>query len=321
MPGEHQSDRTAGFHRGQCGKRGNQAILGPKAPANLCGIDRNLLRRKVENLGQVVALGELTLGGHPDGEVAGDRVPGGRGRLGLDVALMHHGDAVGVLHDDVSFGKALGHVTLPEDDAVGDVAGLLGLLPLNRFTGMEVHRLPVGLTFVADNGRGGLHGLQRIEHVGKRSVGHLNEVQCPFGRAQILGNYYRHRLSDEESPTTSQKVVASRGRVVLGDVGQIGRGDDGHHTGEGLGAAGVNVEDISVGVGATQHLCMKQTRETDIGTEDGPARYLIPSVYARQWFADSDVLAHEIVLLTPRQRSGWHARSCRNRCSGIDCRR
>ena len=212
-----------------------------------------------EDVGHLGAGVERPLRARPDGEEPVG-VPLRQHRVRLEIALVDHRDAVGVLDDQVGLGESLGHVAAMEVGLLGDVDGLGGLgLALRRGdAGVGQGLAGVGLgARVRHRRRAGLHRQQRVDGDREHLVLDLDQVQRFLGDRQLVRRHGGHRLPGEDRPVDGEHGVRA-GRRLLLELGDVGRRQDRPHAGQGLRPAGVDPEDPGVRVRAPQELGMQE---------------------------------------------------------------
>ena len=201
-------------------------------------------------------VGVRGLGGHVDGDLAGDRVDVGHAAAGL-----HRGRV------------AAGVEGVEADHPVGLLEGPVGGLLV---AGLPVVDAVVLLVFlvVPDDRGAGLEALLRGDDHRQRVVVDLDQLEGVVGDVGVLGDHAGDLLALHAHLVGGQHGlgVAGQGRhpgqVVLG---QQLAGDDRHHPGEGLGGRGVDRVDPGVGDRAAQDRHVQHARQVDVVDVVAPA--------------------------------------------------
>ena len=135
-------------------------------------------------------------------------------------------------HDNVCFGEAPLRVALAHLDVLEEIAAIV------------------------DQGSVGSQSLLRGSHHRQRLVFHLDQLQRLLGDLLRLGGdqgdgvaHVAHLVVGQHRPIGDDDAMVLVARHVFS-------GQDGHHTGQGFGFAGVHPQEASVGILAAQHLNM-----------------------------------------------------------------
>ena len=207
-------------------------------------------------------------------------------------ALGGAGEGPGVgafaLHHHVALGEAFLHVAFL-DVVEGRV---VTLEPAPGRETVVVVVVALGLDVVlrpVDLGGAVLDGVLHVVDRGEGLVLHLDELQGVLGDLGGLGGHSGHRVAHKAQ-------VLAHHRAVGGHAGLPGRGVlIGHHAddaGQLLRLAGVDGEDLRVGVGAVQHLGVLTVLDGQVVAVEGLARYDGAAVLAAADFADMPEFAH-----------------------------
>ncbi len=250
-----------------------------------------------QDFSQVPSHPEVRLGAAPDVKLA-ILVPEGADGVRLDVALVHRGGVVLVLHDHVGLGKSLLHVAHLEGEARSDVGGLAGGLP--HAAGEQVLVQQRGVV---------LHGIHHVHHRGQVLVLHPDELDGLLGHVGVDSGHRRHGMALVEHLVAGQDVVALELETLV-SVAELlaGEGGEGkvpcrHHrldAGVSLGLAGVDGLDAGMGVGAAQDFTMQQAGELDVGAVLGASGDFIHTV------GPDGALADDLVLHLREDYVGGH---------------
>ena len=122
-----------------------------------------------------------------------------------------------------------------------------------------------------DDHRALFHRLVRVDHGGQDLVIHHNLFQSIGGGVGILGDDDRHGLADVTNLVGREDRMPGRvelvgagigpGRNLYGQVLYVGCGEDGHHSWHTTGSGDIDGADIGVGVEATEHNRVQETRQ------------------------------------------------------------
>ena len=151
-------------------------------------------------------------------------VPLGQDGVGLEVALVDHRNAVGLLDDHVRLGERLRHVPALQARLLRDVDGLrrlgLGRHAGDGAVGQRLARVGLGPD-LGDRRSAGLHRLERIGGDGQDLVLHLDQIERLLGDRELIGGDGCDRLAREHDAVDRQHGVRARRRLFLqhGDVG------------------------------------------------------------------------------------------------------
>ncbi len=266
LPGEREPQRAVHLARQQDEKRLEQDHLSAEAAAHWHGDDPHLMGRRVEQRGNLVAEGEGTLCRGPDRHAASGLGPH-ESDVRLDERLVHAGDAIGRLDDDVGAGEAGLSIAALERRHRADVAG-----PRDRF-GFRV-------------GGGAVHGgvgfrafAVRLQHLRRgfphrpvrtcddleRLVVDLDQRSGVPGGGLGFGDHRGHRLTRIEHPFERQGLV----RTACLHVREVGPDDHCHHAGSRASGGDLDAPDPGARQVAQDHLHMQESREIEIGREPG----------------------------------------------------
>ena len=154
--------------------------------------------------------------------------------MGLQVALVDHRHAVGVLEHQVGLGEALGHVAPVEVGLLRDVDGL-GRLGVALGGGhARVRQRLAGVRLgprVRHRRRAGLHRQERVDRDRQHLVLDLDQVERFLGDRELVGRHGRHRLAGEDGAVDGEHRVGARRRLLL-ELGDVGRGEHRAHARE-----------------------------------------------------------------------------------------
>ena len=218
-----------------------------------------------------------------------------RGQRGarLEVALVHHGRAVGPLDHHVRFGKSLGDVAAREVLRAGDIGrqdllqgpaaprrAVLAELGLVAFTpGAPHHR------------RVWTHRVQSVHNRGQDLVLDDDERRGVLGHGLALGDDGRHGMADEADVVQRERAAVTVRRVLLAKR-QIASGEDADHARQGRGRAPVDLDDAGAGVMREHEARVERAGLGEIGGETREAGRLLAPVHAAQRAADAGHRRH-----------------------------
>ena len=269
--------------------------LAAEAAAALHRDDPDPVLGDAEHVGRLRARVEGALRARPEGEEPGG-VPLGQHGVGLEVPLVDHRHAVGLLEHQVGLGEALRHVAPLEPRLLGDV-GRLRRPGLGRGDGharVGERLAPVGLGPQLGDRRGArLHRRDRVDRRREHLVLDLDQVERLLGDRQLVGGDRRHRLAREDDAIDRQHRVGPGGRLVL-QLRDVRRDQDRPHAGQRPGPARVDLEDAGVGVGAAQELRVEQAARLEVGHVLDLAGDLLGAVRARDGEPDPADLARRL---------------------------
>ena len=174
--------------------------------------------------------------------------------MGLDITLVHRAGVVFPLQDDIRLPEALLHIAQLVLDVAGDVAPRAGVLAAGKSFLFEV-----GGECLVDDRRIGPHGMLERQHGLEHFVVDVDEGQGLLGYVRAGGGDGGDGVPLVESLLVRHHVFGHQSDVALRlrkvddlvlDDGKVFCCDYGHHSGQGLGPAGVNVAYACVGIGA-----------------------------------------------------------------------
>ena len=260
--------------------------LGPEAATDLHGYGLDAGDRDAHEAGSVVADGEVSLTGGPDGEGA-VLVPHGGAAVRLDIALVD-GDCGGLLlDDDVGFLESGFGVTEAELEVVSDVGAARSVVVVKNAAGADVGGVHGGEAFVDQRGVF-LHGIRSVQNGGEDLVFDVNQGKSLLGDMGAGRSDGCDGMSLVEGLFLGEDVVAEELVVdhrALGEVGgaaggleEVCAGNDSADAGMGLGAAGVQFLDAGVGVGAAEDLPVEHARQVDISRVAGLSGHFVSTV-------------------------------------------
>ena len=223
--------------------------------------------------------------------------PEGHGQQGLDVVWRLGRSPNGEFpvsfipgHRVVGFDEGVDHGMEVEGVLTHVIAGLEGLIHVSE---LEVpglaHVVPHGGSLV--NLRGAvLHGFQRVEDGGEDFVFHLDEAQGLFRHVVVDGRHRRDRFTDIPDPVHGQgrfvhQVGIAPPVAVFNAQSVPWARDDRLDAKEFLRRARVYVEDLGVGMGASEHLAHEHPRQTNIRRVLGGTRYFFHPIDSSYGFA------------------------------------
>ena len=194
--------------------------------------------------------------------------------MGFDIALVRGLGAVAAFDDLIGLSQAGVDVAMAELVAGHDVG-----------RGPFGHGF-VGAAFVEDRGAVG-DGLVDVRDVVEHLVVDLDRLQ------RLLGDVARAGGNGGDGVTVIKRLFARHavvenvgGGIVIGDLSEVGAGDDGVDALDRLGRRRVDGFDAGVGVRAAQHLADQHPRRSDVGTEAGLAGDLVDAIGAQGARAD-----------------------------------
>ena len=212
----------------------------------------------------------------------------------LEVALVDHRHAVGLLEDEVGLGEALGHVAALELRLLGDVDGLRRWrIALGRGHARVGQRLAgVGLGPRVRHGR-----RARAASTGAdRSTRAAPGTRPRSGRAPP--RRWPARPRPPRPPAGPTKTTRSMASTACARVGafflssrDVGGGEHGAHARQRLGPARVDADDPGVGVRAPEELRVQQAARLEVGDVLDLTRDLLRSVRPGDGEADALHLA------------------------------
>ena len=259
----------------------------------------------LQDLGELVAHRERSLGAAPDGQLAVAAVLGGS-VLRLDVALVHGGRAELALDDHRRLAETGLHVAQAHLHMPGHVCG-----PVAAQAEL------VGAQIGVQDGRVSRHGLPHVEHrraaarSGRRSApallrrcaGWWRPPRPPDGRSRGPGRAPAHsRAASGPRPGLNRHAALGR------QVGEVGRGHHGRYAGQRGRTRRVDRQDGCVRVRAAQHRAVEHARQAHIGAVQRPACDFVGAGRVERTGAD-----HPIGGRFRRWRAGDVRPACRRR--------
>ena len=256
--------------------------LAAESAADLHGDYLDVGNRYAQDVGRLVPNVEMSLAAAPDSNaVVGG--PQRRGGMGFDVALMHRLGTELPLYNDVGFREALLDIAGLEEEVVGDVGALAGVVLRPKAAGSHVGVGRVGKPLMEDR-RVVLHGFQYVNHGGQNLVVHVNQLQSLFRDMCGSRGHGCNRVSLVQGFIGRHTVVAEKLWVDHSPFAQVydpsrrlvkvGRGHHRLYSGQRQSPTGVDALDPGVGVGASEHLGVKQPRQVDVRAVPGPSSNL-----------------------------------------------
>ena len=258
-------------------------------------------------------------------------VPLGHDGMRLEIALVHHRHAVGLLEDQVGLGEALGHVAALQPRLLGDIDRLRrwGIALDRGHPRMRERLAGVGLgPRIRHRWRPDQHRLERVDRRGQHLVLDLDQVERLLGDGQLVRGHRGHRLADEDHPIDGEHRMGAR-RGFLLQMRDVGGGEHGAHARQRFGLARVDADDLGVGMRAPEELRLQHAARLDVGDVLDVTRDLVRAVGTGDGETDSLDLArrlhdrHGVIpferVRRPRSRRSRPPWSC-TRCSGRGCR-
>ena len=282
LAGVDQLDRTAALHRQR--RRQDLGLAGQadphaKAAAHIRGVAyRDLADGQVQGFGEDHFGGIRGLGGGDHVQSAVGTI-GSHGAVGLHLRLLDPGQLHPILHHLVAvLERLVGIAAKGEDDR----------------TAADVVVFRIGKPGLDLRGVG-LDGLQRVVDGRQllpldpdelyRLGGDLLRIRGHAGHfvADVLGfagkdGLIQHRLMGQRSDEHGGRAVPQLG-------GGIFKGAHRAHAGQGLGRAGVDGEDLRMGVGAAEDLAMEHPGQMYVKRKHAPAGHLVKTVVAGDVFS------------------------------------
>ena len=190
--------------------------------------------------------------------------------MGLQIALVMRVSGEDMLEDPVGLSEPL------LDIAAGLEHGRIGIGGVRHRLQMVMVTGNAGVDF----GGAGPHRFQRVEDGGQFFVVHLNEVQGLLCSGSRLSRHPSHPLSDEADAVSGQDRHVPHPTAEQ-DIGKLLAAyysmDPWHSPGPG----GIDAEDASVRVRATQDLAPEYPGQLNVGGEDSFPGDLIDAVDLR----------------------------------------
>ena len=263
--GQHHRHRLQVNHR-----------LAAEAAADFGGDELQVADLPIEDLRGHGAELEVALGAAPDGGLA-LLVDRRRAGVGLDVALVGHGDTVLALRHHVGLLEAGIEVAPGQSHHRGDVARLV------RLFGQVL-----GEAVFIEQGCVRGHGLQHVEHRRQRLVLHLDGLQGPLGNLHAGGRHRRHRVAMVQGLVAGHDVASDVSHVaatLAADLAalhrrEVGAGHCGVDAVHGQGLGYVHVLDAGMGMGTAQNPAVQHVGQVLVGAELRPAGDLVHPVRA-----------------------------------------
>ena len=250
------------------------------------GDDFHLVLGQAQHLADLRAREEQPLGARPDRQGA-ERIDGGQGRTGFEIALVHHGRRVAPLDDHVGLGEPSGDIAAVEvlrADHVGPHVFLQPRAP----GGGAMH----GQLFLAARaGRRAhawrilAHGLDRVDGGGQDVVLDLHQRGGVLRDGRRLGGHGHHGMPREQRAIDGERRLAARRGIDLDEL-QITRGEDtedARHLRRGLG---VDPRDARVGVRAQDQTHVHHAGQGEVRGVAREAGHLLAAVHAAQRLSD-----------------------------------
>ena len=234
--------------------------------------------RESEDLRQRVLHVEGKLRVRPHRHVPG-AVPRRHRGAWLRVALMHHRRREAMLEHAVGLGPTPLEVPDPDARAIADVAVAF----------QDRHRR-VGLPRLVDQRRPRCERRGQVVHRRQQLVLRLDGARARLGGLRRRRHHGRDGLPEIPDAVAREHRLVLHGRAVA-RVGNVCRGDDAAHPGEGPRAAGVHTDQPRVRLAAARDLAVEHARQREVRRVDGGARHLARRVEAGQRAAD-DPQAH-----------------------------
>ena len=194
----------------------------------------------------------------------------------LDIGLVHGLGGVAAFHNHVGILEAGVHVALLERHHLGDV-GRLGRLRFDAGREQIV---------VQDGGVVG-HRVLDVDDVGQHFVLHVDQRDRGVGDRLRRGGDGGYRVAFVQRFVPRQAVARQVAEVhrtfadecfLIGDVGKILRRHHGLHTRQLFRLAGVDRQDLRMGVRRAQHLAPQHAGHAHVGAELGGAGHLLHAV-------------------------------------------
>ena len=149
-----------------------------------------------------------------------------------------------------------------------------------------------------------LHGLLRVEYGRQFLVFNVDELQCGIGDFRGCRGNRRHRLAGPAYPVAHHDEILhhalgmGRHEINGGEfvLRHLGRYQHRFHTRQPFRFAGVDTDDLRMGIGAAQQLAVQHAGQAVINDIVFAARYLVISIGTYDIFTDNIQLSHIPVL-------------------------
>ena len=286
-----------------------------------------------EDVGDLGARVERALGARPDRDAAVRVAVGDRG-VRLDVALVDHRHAVGLLEDEVGLGASPRPRRRARARACWAMLGALVVrLALGGGDAGVGQRLAgVGLgALVGHARRVRLHRLERVDGGRQHLVLDLDQVERLVGDGQLVGGHGGHRLAGEDHAVDRQHGVARASWRLGFSSGMSAAVSTARTPGQRPRRAGVDALDAGVGVRAAQQPGLQQSRAAG----RPPTYWVRPVTFSgaskrgmrqRRCRGPRGVVFITVAICSAlpqlaRRPRGSRPPSWCTRCSGTDCRR
>ena len=250
--GGQRQERADGL---QAGAGGDSAALAAEAAADVRGDDAYAVQGQSHQVGDFGAHRERRLGVGPDREAAVLLGPG-RGDARLQVLGVDHLRFVDFVYYHVGFRH-----------------GGLGVADVHRHVAADVLDLDVFRQVLrqrhvlVDGRRRLLHGLFQIHHHRQRLVSDLDLLEGLLDQRQAVRRHRRHRVAHVADLVLGEDVAVDVGPAVA-HVRRIRRRHHGAHAGDGLGRAGVDADDLRMGVLAPEHAAVERVGQVQVDAVD-----------------------------------------------------
>jgi hypothetical protein len=227
-----------------------------------------------ERLRHFLAHRERSLRVGPNGETAvGLHLR--RGDARLQILRMNHLGFVNFFDHDIRFGHGFFGIADFDDGMAANIfeprVGGNGFR--QRHVLMQDRRVGLGRCF-------------RIDDHGQRLVDDFDFFQCLLGDGQRLRGDCRYRVAHEADFVARENMAVDVAAAVA-HIRRIGGGDDGVHAGNFLGLAGVDAEDLRVGVLAAQDRAVQLIFEHQVDAVDALADHPLDAAHA-SWARTDD---------------------------------